>query len=130
MGRERRRLMATYHENVKYALIMQDEILRIESRLQVLSYPVELTMSDRLRYYDMLSEADVKSSALELSAEAIIDAIEDNSLLVLSDDVRQKLRDLVEENHASFVDTYGACAVPVELPLLDIITTDNREATP
>lgn len=119
MDPERRRLLTYHYDGVKGAADLQSDIFKIESRLQVLSYPVAMTTSDRLRYYDVLSEADAQSAGLELSAEQMIDGIEENGLLILNDDVRQILRDLVEENRLGFDKIYGACAVPVELPLLD-----------
>ena len=119
MDPERRRLLTDHYDNVKYAFDLQVDIFKIESRLQVLSYPAEMTTSDRLRYHDVLSEADAQSAGLELAAEQMIDGVEENGLLILNDDVRQILRDLVEENRLGFDEIYGACAVPVELALLD-----------
>ena len=119
MDPERRRLVTNYYDNVKYASDLQGDIHKIESRLQVLSYPAEMTTSDRLRYHDVLSEADAQSAALELAAEQIIHVIEDNGLLVLSGDVRDDLHDWVEESRIFLGDVYGACAASIELPLLD-----------
>ncbi len=127
MDLERRRLLAAHYDAVIGAAITQDEIFKIESRLQVLSYPVEMTMSERLRYYDVLSEADAQSAGLELTAEQIIDGIEENGLLVLSDDIRRILRFFVEGERAGFDDIYGVCAGQIELRLLADITPDNQE---
>ncbi len=116
MDLEKRRLLSGFYDSVKGAARLQEEIYRIESRLQVLSQPVEMTMSDRLRYYDVLAEADAQSAGLELTAEQIIDQIEQGGLLILGDDQRLALQQAVENVNSDEI--YGDCVEPVELPLL------------
>ena len=118
MDPERRRLLSSYHDSVTGAAVLQGEIYRIESRLQVLSHPIEMTMSDRLRYYDVLAEADAQSAGLELKAEQIIDQIEQGGLLVLSGDQRLALQDFVEQIGVGTNDIYGDCVELPRLPLL------------
>ena len=67
---------------------IQYEIYIIESSMQTLFHPVEMTPSDRLRYYDVLTQADARSAKMELTAEQLIENIETNNLVVFSDEDR------------------------------------------
>jgi len=127
MDPERRGRLSSYFASVKDAARLQEEIYKIESRLQVLSHPVEMTMSDRLRYYDVLAEADAQSAGLELLAEQIIDLIEQGGLLTLNDDERLALQESLEATNASRDAVYGDCVEPVELPLLQDQSAATKE---
>ena len=118
MDPEKRRLLRGYFDSVKDAARLQEEIYKIESRLQVLSHPLEMTMGDRLRYYDVLAEADAQSALLELTAEQIMDQLEQGGLLVLGGEQRLALQESLKERSASVNEIYGDCVEPVELPLL------------
>ena len=50
---------------------LQDEILRLQARLNILSQTTTISRSDRLRYYDTLSEIDHKSALIELMAKQL-----------------------------------------------------------
>ena len=63
---------------------IQDDIYIIESGMQTLFHPLEMTPSDRFRYYDDLTKVDARSALMELTAEQIIENIETNNLLVFS----------------------------------------------
>lgn len=118
MDPQKRRLLSSHYESMKSIASLQEDIYKIESRLQVLSHPVEMTMSDRLRYYDVLAEADAQSAGLELLAEQIIDHTEQGGLLTLSGDERLALQESLGTTNASRDAVYGDCVEPAELPVL------------
>jgi len=113
---EKRSKLAIHFGEVKSAAAIQEEIFRIEARLQVLTYPLQMTMSDRLRYYDVLAEADAISADLELSAELIINGIEEGPLLTFTGQLEEDMRAFIAAQDAY---PYGDCRTPIVLPLLD-----------
>ncbi|MEM6537230.1 MAG: hypothetical protein AAF668_05815 [Pseudomonadota bacterium] len=124
LEQEKRSQLTSLFETVKSAAATQNDIYRIESRLQVLTYPSQMTMSDRLRYYDALAEADAISAGLELFAEQITEQIESDSLLNLPDDVEAEMRAAVAAANTNVNDPYGDCRSGIVLPLLQ---TEARE---
>ena len=119
LEQEKRSDLTSHFNLVKHAAAAQEEIFRIEAQLQVLTYPLQMTMSDRLRYYDVLAEADVISADLELSAEQIIHQIEEVPLLTFTGKLAEDMRAFVAESIADSTDAYGDCRKPIVLPLLD-----------
>ena len=98
---------------------IQYEIYIIESSMQTLFHPVEMTPSDRLRYYDVLTQADARSAKMELTAEQLIENIETNNLVVFSDEDRITISAYLNERNSKRTEIYGDCSQTVELPLLN-----------
>ena len=98
---------------------IQNEISIIESGMQTLFQPLEMTPSDRFRYYDVLTKADALSANMEISAEQLIENIEINNLLVFSDEDRVTLTAFINESNSKRAEIYGDCSQTVELPLLN-----------
>ena len=119
LEQEKRTDLANHFDSVKGAAASQEEIFRIEAQLQVLAYPLQMTMSDRLRYYDVLAEADAISAELELSAEQIINGIEGVPLLTFTGKFEEDMRAFIAAANADATDPYGDCRKPIVLPLLD-----------
>lgn len=97
----------------------QNNVIIIEARLQALFPPSEMGASDKLRYYDVLIEADARSARLELHAEQIIENIEANDLIVYDEEARLRVSEYLADRNVARVQIYGDCATRVELPLLN-----------
>ncbi|MEP0200919.1 MAG: hypothetical protein ABJ084_03800 [Halioglobus sp.] len=97
----------------------QNNVIIVEARLQALFPPSNMESSDRLRYYDILIEADARSARLELHAEQIIENIEANNLVIYDEEARLQVSEYVADRNASRVEIYGDCAMQIELPLLN-----------
>ncbi len=97
---------------------IQDEIYTIESGMQILFHPLEMSPSDRYRYYDVLTKADARSALMELTAEQIIENIEANNLVVFSDENRVTITSYLKQRNLRRAEIYGGCSQTVELPLL------------
>ena len=119
LEQEKRSDLANHYIEVKDAAVLQEEIFRIEAQLQVLTHPLQMTMSDRLRYYDVLAEADAISADLELTAEYIINRIEEGTLITFTGQLEEDMRAFIAANDAVATDPYGDCRKPIVLPLLD-----------
>jgi len=115
--------LSTLYQGIKTMQDMQANIFRFESRLQVLANPLDLSMSDRLRYYDILTEADAIASLLELGAGATVNSIETNGLVTFTDTEKAEVRAFLEERNRIRADIYGDCTENIILPLLG----DNDE---
>ena len=83
-------------------------------------------MSDRLRYFEVLSEIDEKGFALELISGQIADSIEDLNIPVSEDYKAGVVENLPAyiENRQEF---YGDCA---KVPDVYYLRADDGEATP
>ena len=114
---ERRTLLSDHYELVEYLNIAQAAITREEAGLQALTHPLELSVSDRLRYYDTLAKADVVASLFELNAEQLIENIEVNNLVTLNNQQRLFGQNWEGERNAARVRIYGDCAIQTEMPL-------------
>lgn len=119
MNAEKRQILTDYYLNVKDTERLQTDLHLAEARLQALAAPLQMTGTDRLRYYDRLMEADAISAALELSAEQLTDMIESNHLVTFSDDDVPFVREYLEERNLRRIEIYGDCSSEVSLPLLE-----------
>jgi hypothetical protein len=125
MENEKRQLLSELYIGVKGMARSQKDLYLAEARLQALAAPLEMTGTDRLKYYDRLIEADAISAALELGAEQLIDTIETNRLVTLSDEHLQilgdfsSLEDYLRERNRLRRDIYGDCTSVIALPLLE-----------
>ena len=59
-----------------YAVDVQGDIIKAEGRLKILGNTIALSQTDRLRYYELVSETDTNSRNLERIAQSIITRIE------------------------------------------------------
>lgn len=96
---------------------LQGRITRLEARLQALAYPLDLSVSDRLHYYEVLSELDQVSLLMEVIAMQLTDRFERIGMhLPESDEDKEELRnsmiDLMEQSR----EVYGDCVKPLVWP--------------
>ncbi|MBU1210882.1 MAG: hypothetical protein KJ587_06380 [Alphaproteobacteria bacterium] len=118
MPDERRTLLDGLFEQTGRAGQLQSDIFTLQGRIKTLAVSATISPSDRLRYYDMLSELDDKSAILEIIASQIIQQIEQVSTSISSENmlaVQLSLSQLSERGAA----VYGECYVPMTFPLLE-----------
>lgn len=125
MDPERRNLLSNHYGLVEDLTILQVAISRQEAGLQALMNPLELSVSDSLRYYDTLTQADVVASLFELNAEQLIENIEANNLLTLSSQQRLASLNWEADRNASRIRIYGDCSVQTEIPLFKSKPTET-----
>ncbi len=98
---------------------IQANVRDMEASLQALAYPLELTLSDRLRYYDTLARADGAHTLVEVLAAQGITAIETTSLQLVADEGQAApYREFVTAQNARLDEIYGDCVVPMEFAFL------------
>ena len=126
MGSAKRQNIDGIFKQSEHAERLQRDILSLQSRLKILSQRTEISMSDRLRYFEVLSEIDEKGFALELISGQIADSIEDLNIPVSEDYKAGVVENLPAyiENRQEF---YGDCA---KVPDVYYLRADDGEATP
>ncbi|MGD9800672.1 MAG: hypothetical protein AB7V02_08745 [Parvularculaceae bacterium] len=93
----------------------QDDVFRKQSELKALMITTELSVADRLRYYDILGEIDAASALMELGAQALVSNIEALAISVEPEFEQQFLED-VESRNRQGREVYGECFEPMVLP--------------
>ena len=86
--------------------------------MKLLGRTTELSRTDRLRYFDIISEIDENSVYLELISGQIIDQIEQIGVS-LDDAAKAEFREGLSQSNAARGPVYGACAKPITLPFLE-----------
>ena len=97
---------------------LQDEIRALQGRLKLLGRTTELSRTDRLRYFDIISEIDEYSVFLELIAGQIMGGIEQIGVS-LDEATKSEIREFLAERNIAREAIYGACAKPITLPFLE-----------
>lgn len=98
----------------------QFDVSDIEANLQVLAYPLDLSVSDRLRYFDLLTRGDAASSTMELVARQNIARFDEMGLLKpLNVSEALERREQLEENNERLSTVYGDCFKPIVYPHLE-----------
>jgi hypothetical protein len=99
---------------------VQTSVRDMEASLQVLAYPLDMSVSDRLRYYDVLARADSASLLIEVLAAQNIGRIEATGLHRPVDDTQMAAhRTYRDANNARLVDIYGDCVTPMAFDYLE-----------
>ena len=137
MEREKRLTLASHFAQAKTLSQNQIEIYRFESRFQALGHTLKLSVSDRLKYYDWISELDALSAGMELQASQIIARVERTGLISFSGDdinVFNLQGNLTVDEFLYNVgkiqsEIYGECAQPINLGILEN-GDDGRGVTP
>lgn len=114
----RRRALDLLFEQTEHTNTLQRDIQDLQARLKLLGRTTALSRTDRLRYFDIISEIDEKSVFLEIIAGQIIDQIERIGVSV--DEVRKpELRDILAETSTRRKDVYGLCAKSITFPFIE-----------
>lgn len=105
----------------------QFDVSDMEANLQALAYPLDPSLSDRLRYYDLITRADAASSTMELVASQIIPRIEATPFLApLNAAEAAKRREELTQENAHLTAVYGDCVIPMVYPHFED-TSEARE---
>ena len=118
MEAERRRELDIIFEQTERVNALQDEIRALQGRLKLLGRTTELSRTDRLRYFDIISEIDEYSVFLELIAGQIMGGIEQIGVS-LDEATKSEIREFLTERNIAREAIYGACAKPITLPFLE-----------
>ncbi|WP_340694165.1 hypothetical protein [Hyphomonas sp.] len=102
----------------------QFDVSDMEANLQALAYPLDLSLSDRLRYYDLLTRADAASATMELVAVQYIRNFEETGFLtpLNTAEATERREDLAQGN-TSLLAVYGDCFEPIVYPSLERVET-------
>ena len=126
MDSTRRQNIDGIFQQSEHAERLQGDLFSLVSRLKILSQRTEISKSDRLRYFEALSEIDQKGFWLELISGQIADSIEDLNIPV-SEDYEAGVGGALPayiENRQEF---YGDCA---KVPDLYFLKADDQETSP
>lgn len=97
---------------------LEDEIQTLQARLKVLGQNIELSISERLRYFDIVSELDEKSFLMERIAAQVADRIEVIGIVVDEND-KPAFRETLAQEYQSRQEIYGPCVKPITLYYLE-----------
>ena len=110
------------------AVDLQNTIFNKQSLLKALTLKTELTPSDRLRYYDVLSEIDATSALLEIgSVNTIVDM--ETAFENVAPATLEAFHNFLRETNTTGPVGYGDCYQPITLPNVDL-TPASSGATP
>ena len=123
MEAERRRDLDLLFQQTKNANSLEDDIQTLQARLKLLGRTTALSRTDRLRYFDIISEIDEKSVFFELISGQILNQAEQIGIRV-DDERKLELRDIIAESNVRREDVYGTCAKPIMLPFLEETETE------
>ena len=119
MSNDDRILLSSTFVSGTEAAAIQAMVRDKEASLQALAYPLDLGLSDRLRYYDILARADSASSLLEVLAAQNIERIDAFGLRLIGHDQDEAAyRAFLAEQNARAVNVYGDCVVPMAFAFL------------
>ena len=105
-------------EQTEHANALQENIHALQARLKLLGRTTELSRTDRLRYFDIISEIDENSVYIEVISGQIIDQIEQIGVS-LDEATKPEWREILAERNTARKDIYGTCAKPITLPFLE-----------
>lgn len=97
---------------------LEGEIQTLQARFKVLGQNIELSKSERLRYFDIISELDEKNFLMETIAGQVVWQIEAIGLVVDEND-KPALRESLAQEYQSRQEIYGSCVKPITLYFLE-----------
>ena len=115
MPQDRRAKLDAIFKATLAAQALQDFIFVGQARLKALGQSMELSRSDRLRYFDIVAEIDESSHFLEYTSGIIATSIEELDIVISPDDPFMS-RDRIAAMNTSRAEVYGSCVKPFELP--------------
>ncbi|MGS2719249.1 hypothetical protein [Paraglaciecola aestuariivivens] len=118
MPKAKRNKLDTLLNQGEKANQLQSEIWTLQSRLKVLSQNLKLSVSDRLRYYEIVAELDDKSFLLEVISQQIATAIESMDVFV-DDTVLEGLPALLSASNKRLIGIHGDCVLPRKFSLFN-----------
>ncbi|PHR54024.1 MAG: hypothetical protein COA47_16165 [Robiginitomaculum sp.] len=118
MDQERKQAMDSMFSMAKYMNVIQAKVYDTQARLRVLALTTDMTTSDRIKYYELLTYHDGQSSLIELGSQQIMLQIEG---IGLDDDkaIHAQYSDLVTRFNTGQSEQLGECYTPIVLPFLE-----------
>jgi len=126
MGADRRETLDLTFQQTLNAEVLQENIQTLQARLKLLGRTTELSRTDRLRYFDIISEIDEHSVIQELISGQIMSGIEQIGIS-LDEARKSELRESLTVGNAARKTVYGACAKPITYPFIE---ETNPETAP
>ena len=127
MGPDERRALENAFFITPIAISTQNTIFRKQSQLKALSLAIDLTPSDRLRYYDVLAEVDAASALLESGSEFTVTFME-TAFVEVAPATLAAFHDDLRELNAIGAAGYGECFKPITLPNVDLTPASPEDA--
>jgi hypothetical protein len=115
MDTDRRELLDMLFYQAERMQRLQDEILTLQARLNVLSQTTTILQPDRLRYVDILTEIDHKSALLELMAQQLSSRITTVGIDRVDRQTRSEMVSFMTEDYERQKAEYGDCMKPIDL---------------
>lgn len=106
-------MIAPIATELQYAIFVK------QSQIKALLLDLELTTSDRLRYFDILAEIDSASSLLDGGLQATMGNLK-MTLVQLAPNTLSEFYDSLRDANANGLEAYGDCFVPITLPNVDL----------
>ena len=103
---------------IKYVEVLQEKIHTSQNQLVALAHTTQLSQTDRLRYFDVVSELDQNSYWMEFTAGQAIEAIE-NHAFSFNENADLFSADALKQRNDRALVRYGTCYSPVILPSLE-----------
>lgn len=115
MDTDRRELLDMLFYQAERMQRLQDEILTLQARLNVLSQTTTILQPDRLRYFDILTEIDHKNALLELMAQQLSSRITTVGIDRVDRQTRSEMVSFMTEDYERQKAEYGDCMKPIDL---------------
>ena len=123
MAPERRGRLDSLFEQAHNVEGLQDDILALEGRLKPLAVTTTISQSDRLGFFAILGELDIKSATAELISQQMIQNIEAVGIFNPEANGVEAgvLGEFLKQFHERGRSIYGTCYTPFEMPLLNAL---------
>jgi hypothetical protein len=118
MDPDRRQQLDIIFKAVKAMGIFQRLTTETESQLTILGQAKQLNRAERFQLFQVVSQLDDQSVALEAISQNIVDSIEGLTLTLSSLELNSLHEKIVFLNTAA-LPVYGDCRVPITTPFLD-----------
>lgn len=118
MDNDRRKQLERLFVETKDASVLQEHILTLQARVNVLSQNLTLSRSERLHYLELLAEIDEKSVSLERISALIAEAIEAIGVLI-KESAKGEIQEYVARTNKGRLAVYGDCVNPIIIPFFN-----------
>lgn len=120
MDNEDRVLVSSTFSTGSEVEVLQGNVRDMEANLQALAHPLDLGLSDRLRYFDILARADSANTLIEVLAAQSVERIEATGVALLTNNEQaEAYREFLAAQNARLVEIYGDCVVPMVFAFLE-----------
>ncbi len=115
MDADLRQALGFIFYSAQMAETLQQQVYDLESGLQTLAHPLDMTASDRMRYYDRLAQADAAQIILEVLSMQVSQAIDyADGDLQLGEAYNAPTTASLAADMDRLTDVHGDCVEPLE----------------